>query len=97
MSAWKLAVRAVFERGPLRSDQVDRCVAEGMSKAVELGFLVGAGRAGRLGRGTYRLTEKGELLALGKLEMRHVPGEPGKRGPLRARPTWLAALPPAGG
>lgn len=107
MAGWRLVVRELYERGPLRardlrpsySKDAQRNVGSDLRRAAELGLLTLPGRCGV--HAVYRLTPSGIAFAQGKLEVivpeYRSPARGGRPKGVRCvlRPTWLSALPAA--
>jgi hypothetical protein len=103
MSAWRLAVRELYERGPTSLQQLElrQLTSGALVQGMGLGLIKGPGRSGRPGS-LYALTEAGHALAQGRMQCvikraGHLGINGGRaRGTVRVlRPTWLASLPPA--
>lgn len=107
MSAWRLVVRELYERGPLRGTEV-RSLFKSEELTGPYTALQTAARMGLVrspGRGTnqpYTLTDAGRAMVENRLAAvvpkyrtgRQKGGRP-QGTQLVLRPTWLASLPPA--
>lgn len=99
MSAWKIAVRELYERGGSGTlAQLSASVThQAMKEAIRRGMVKGPGK-GTHGRVPYLLTALGAALAEGRLQMVVSVSSQGlwhrRHGSeLVPRPTWLASLP----
>jgi len=108
MSGWVIAVRELYERGPLPigqfrpqySGRIQRDISMDLQRAIRLGLVNSPGRGGRVAR-PYTLTPAGFAFAEGRLapvvppyQAKYRAGRP-KGSRVVLRPTWLAALPKA--
>ena len=102
MSAWRLVVRELYERGPLRFEQFLTCADSyrTINHAQKLGLVTRIGRHGKSPAQKYRLTPLGEAFAAGRVAcVIRTFGQAGTNGGRMAgttqtfRPTWVSSLP----
>lgn len=101
MSAWKLIVRELYERGPITTAQVQSTqpgVFAAVDRATRLGLVA---KSSERVNATLSLTAAGLEYATGRATVAPtlVPKPPGWSGRMpgtveRVVPTWIAALPP---
>lgn len=100
MSAWKIAVRALYKQGGTATlEQLQMSVggiyiSKGcLCTAMELGLVTSDGMRGYHIKATYALTQKGWLWSQGKLTDGRGIGTAKSRKALGFMATWLLALP----
>ena len=102
MSAWRLVVRELYERGPLTAAQImtDAVGGSGLARARQLGLVSQCpGRGGNFPDEPCHLTAEGIAYMEGRMVCitRFVPHpgtkKRGKGSTAVVRPTWLASLP----
>lgn len=91
MSHWRLVVRELYERGPLRWGQVMSGTQQGLNDAAKLGLVTRPGSPVN----PWRITELGRQWCEHRVDVViSWPGRPGRKRMLAA--TWLHALPKPG-
>ena len=80
VSAWRLAVRALYDMGGKgKSGDIQRAVAadfnatSGLAEAAEIGLVTSPGRVGRFGASVWRITPLGEEFVEGLIVSIHPP------------------------